>query len=396
MSAAMRASGSAFVVPSSSELHPRSYGLALCRRSAGCRRAHSSDARACDAAPILPWNGWPSQSRRPAGELADRTGAAYPAGVPDLYDVAFSFLAEDEPTARALSEKLAGRISTFVFSERQRDVAGKDGVEEFSAVFRRRSRLVVVLYRQGWGTTKWTRIEETAIKERYLDEGMSFLLVLAMQPNPTLSAWLPTMRLYFDLAAFGLDGAVGAIIARFQEAGGEAREETARQQAERLRAASKRREEGERWLKTGDAVREATRQFNAISDHIEVEVRAVAAPGLAAEIECRRIGNDKIVVESPAASVILVWNRQFANSTEYARLIVKEFDGSVPAGRLADPELAPELVEETRYLFAVDDAEMKGWRADEGDGRLWAPIPLAEHVLKRVFHRVYAASSTRR
>jgi len=44
--------------------------------------------------------------------------------VPDLYDVAFSFLAEDEPTARALSEKLAGRISTFVFSERQRDLAG--------------------------------------------------------------------------------------------------------------------------------------------------------------------------------------------------------------------------------------------------------------------------------
>jgi hypothetical protein len=132
----------------------------------------------------------------------------------------FSFLAEDEPTARALSEKLAGRVSTFVFSRQQNDLAGKDGVEEFSAVFRRRSRLVAILYRHGWGTTKWTRIEETAIKERFLDDGMSFLLIIAMQPHPTLPAWLPKTRIYFDMTEFGLDSAVGAIIARFQEAGG--------------------------------------------------------------------------------------------------------------------------------------------------------------------------------
>jgi len=315
--------------------------------------------------------------------------------VPDPYDVAFSFLAEDEPTVHALSEKLVGRVSTFVYSERQKELAGKDGVDEFSAVFRRRSRLVVVLYRQGWGTTKWTRIEETVIKERYLEEGKSFLLVLAMQPRPTLPAWLPTTRLYFDVAASGLDSAVGAIIARFQEAGGEPREETARQQAERLGAASKRREERERWLKTQDAVREATQQFNAMIDHIEAEVAEVAAPGLDREIECRRIGNDKLVVESAAASVMLIWNRQFANSTEYARLIIKEFDGSVPAGRFADPELAPKLAEETRYLFAVDEAGTKGWRAEASENRLWAPIPLAEHYLKRLFRRVFGGTGSR-
>jgi hypothetical protein len=316
--------------------------------------------------------------------------------VSDLYDVAFSFLAEDEPTARALSEKLVGALSTFVFSEQQKDLAGKDGVEEFSAVFRRRSRLVVVLYRQGWGTTKWTRIEETAIKERYLDEGMSFLLVIAMQPHPALPAWLPKTRIYFDVVAFGLDAAVGAIIARFQEAGGEPREETAREQAQRLRAAAERREDGERWLKTEDAAREATQQFNAIVEHIEAELAAVSRPRLHQQIVCRRFGNDKLVVQSPAVSVMLIWNRQFANSTEYARLIIKEFDGIVPVGGLADPELAPKLVEETRYLFAVDAAGMTGWRAENGDGRLWSAIPLAEHYLKELFQRIYGAAGSRK
>jgi hypothetical protein len=127
-------------------------------------------------------------------------------------------------------------------------------------------------------------------------------------------------------------------------------------------------------------------------EHIEAEASEVASPGPTQEIECRRIGNDKVVIEGVAASVMVIWNRQFANSTEHARLIVKEFDASVPARRFADPDLPPELVEETRYLFAVDEAGIEGWKVDDGDGRLWSPIPLAEHHLKRLFQRVFKRS----
>ena len=43
-------------------------------------------------------------------------------------DVAFSFLNDDEPTARALAERLPG-ASTFVFTRQQEEIAGADGVD---------------------------------------------------------------------------------------------------------------------------------------------------------------------------------------------------------------------------------------------------------------------------
>jgi hypothetical protein len=36
--------------------------------------------------------------------------------------------------------------------------------DQFSKVFGEESRVVAILYREQWGQTKWTRIEETAIK----------------------------------------------------------------------------------------------------------------------------------------------------------------------------------------------------------------------------------------
>src|ERR1039457_1349421 len=94
------------------------------------------------------------------------------------YDVAFSFLNQDEGLARQLSSLFTGRLSTFVNSEQQRELGGKDGVEFFSRVFKSEARIVVVLYRPGWGATQWTRVGSTAIEERFLKQGHDFLLIL--------------------------------------------------------------------------------------------------------------------------------------------------------------------------------------------------------------------------
>lgn len=77
------------------------------------------------------------------------------------YDVAVSFLAQDEPLALELSQTLAGRMTLFVYSERQRDLAGREGMSEFTRIFERESRLVVVLFRKGWGpnTLDWRRAD---------------------------------------------------------------------------------------------------------------------------------------------------------------------------------------------------------------------------------------------
>lgn len=63
------------------------------------------------------------------------------------YDVAFSFLQQDEELAMKLSQLLAGRLSTFVYSRKQGEVAGSDGEQRFNKVFGEEARVVVVLYR---------------------------------------------------------------------------------------------------------------------------------------------------------------------------------------------------------------------------------------------------------
>ncbi len=87
------------------------------------------------------------------------------------YDVAFSFLAQDEGLATELCDLLQDRMRIFLYSKRQEDLAGTDGEETFNAVFGAQARLVVVLYRKGWGESPWTRIEETAIRNRAYKEG---------------------------------------------------------------------------------------------------------------------------------------------------------------------------------------------------------------------------------
>ena len=51
-------------------------------------------------------------------------------GRPYKYDVAISFLAQDEPLAVQLADALRDRMTVFVYSEQQKELVGKDGLEE--------------------------------------------------------------------------------------------------------------------------------------------------------------------------------------------------------------------------------------------------------------------------
>ena len=92
------------------------------------------------------------------------------------YDVAFSFLAEDEELTIQINSLIQDRIVTFIYSRKQGKIAGTDGERTFNRVFGSEARIVFVLYRENWGKTPWTRIEETAIRNRAYDEGYDFVL----------------------------------------------------------------------------------------------------------------------------------------------------------------------------------------------------------------------------
>ena len=106
------------------------------------------------------------------------------------YDVAFSFLAEDEELATKINDLIYDRVKTFIYSRRQDELAGTDGEQTFNLVFGTEARTVFVLYRKGWGETPWTRIEETAIRNRAFEEGYDFVLFAPMDKPTTVPKWL--------------------------------------------------------------------------------------------------------------------------------------------------------------------------------------------------------------
>ena len=95
------------------------------------------------------------------------------------YDVAISFLARDEPIAVEFYSKLADGLNVFFFPRNQEELAGSDGLESMRAPFLD-ARVVVVLFRAPWGETPWTRVEQTAMTDRALQEGWDFILFVML------------------------------------------------------------------------------------------------------------------------------------------------------------------------------------------------------------------------
>jgi hypothetical protein len=189
------------------------------------------------------------------------------------YEVAISFKAENEPFALQLKAALDPPLRTFVYSKAQPELAGRDGLEAFTEVFRDKSRLVVLLFGAGYGDTRWTRVEEGAIKARIFEgDGWPHLFIVRMDKTP-LPSWvaMPT-KLYFDPATFPVSDLIAAIRARCAELGAEVRRPTA---AELARVQTKREEfdrETDRLIMGTGAFQE---EYGALCAALEVKAKEV-------------------------------------------------------------------------------------------------------------------------
>jgi hypothetical protein len=244
------------------------------------------------------------------------------------YDVAISFMYADQNLAADVHQQLtAAGLEVFIFSKEQEVLAGADGLVEFRKVFFAESRLVVVLYREGWGATPWTRIEETAIKDKCLDNGWEGLLFVTLNDGDTPPIWLPKTHLRMNFPTYGLEQTVGAIKVRVQELGGVFRKLDA------IAVARLEEKEGQFQLRR--------RQF--LDSHEGVQTLAVEVARLFEEVE--RIStqvkesttwkfeigkNDRVcVLTGTGVSVRLEWELQSANRSENAVLRVTEYKGGI-------------------------------------------------------------------
>jgi hypothetical protein len=313
--------------------------------------------------------------------------------VPDFeYDVAISFLAEDEAIAIELADLLRDRMSVFLYSERQKDLGGKDGLVEFTAVFKEKTRVVVILYREGWGDTKWTRVEATAIKDRAFDIGWDFLVVVALVSGKGRGApaWVPKTNIWVDYSRFGLEGAAAVISQKVREAGGEPKEESARERSARLQREAETEEERRNFLASRQGVVAAEKALKALFDGLKREVEYLRSTER--EIQFERDAHEfRATMSTPRAGLQIGWSFSAVNSLVHSALLVREFNrptflhGEYHGTKKKNP------VAKDSYLFTRTKDGRFGWASEKDAKRVFSTEELADTLLKRLLDRTHEA-----
>jgi len=242
------------------------------------------------------------------------------------YDVAFSFLDQDEALAIQINDLLQDRLKTFLYSQKQKEIAGKDGEEVFNRVFGAEARTVFVLYRKSWGETSWTRIEQTAIRNRAFEKGYDFVVFAPLDKYPTVPEWLPKNRVWVGLDRWGIKGATIVIEARVQEAGGQPKEETVEDRAKSLSRKIAAEKARQIFLGSRDGVNAADKAlvelFNTlekvVSDLSEKDGTSVSFKKQ--EREC--------VIYADSFSISLDWEVAYHNSLQNSVLYLSLWQGA--------------------------------------------------------------------
>jgi hypothetical protein len=231
------------------------------------------------------------------------------------YDVAFSFLAEDEALAIQLNNLLQDRVRTFLYSKKQNEIAGTDGEKIFSEVFGEQSRLVVVLYRKGWGETPWTRIEETAIRNRAYDHGYDFVKFIPLDEPPIVPRWLPRTQLWIGLKRWGITGAASVIEARVEELGGEPHEESVQERATRLERTMEFKNKREKFLNSTEGVNAAKEQYEALQIELEQLIDSIKISTSSIHLIVKKTQN-LIVVLGLHKGISVNWYFRYSNTLD--------------------------------------------------------------------------------
>jgi hypothetical protein len=311
-----------------------------------------------------------------------------------LYDVAISFRSEDEPRALELHQQMSENLSVFVYSKKQEELAGTDGLESLRQAFFSQSRLVVVLYRDGWGKTRWTNVEELAIKDRVFNGGWKHLLFVILDQQSTHPAWLPDTHIRLDYARYA-DDLVGAIKLRIQELGGELRLETALAKAQRFEVVAHTQAERKRKL-TDEAWSAVVVEWAALSRLMDGKIAEMKP-----HFKLQNGGDEQQhVIRTDVASLLLTF-RPVPFAAE-SQIIVAEFVGKLllpeeQGRRMYIPGNGPQRNSERKYYFDYDAAF--GWCWRSRDKKLLTTDSLVELILKQILdlhQKVDSGKITRR
>jgi hypothetical protein len=275
------------------------------------------------------------------------------------YDVAFSFLDRDEPVAIEIANTLSDRVVSFIYSERQAELVGKNGVEEFVRVFKSDARLVVALFRDGWGETPWTRIEKEAIQDRRLvDTSNSFVLVV-VDPKSRIPDWVPATHIWQNYSRFGAEGIAATIENRLRELGAAVRAQTVEDRAsivDRAIAFARHRKE---FLESERAVELAEKEATRLLHELVELATKIAAFNSELRMSVEPVDCGVEVYARPFLLEVH-WNRPYANTLSDSFLSVRLLKEQSSLRRRVDRDY--EVFRSLKFQFSMNESEEMGWR----------------------------------
>ncbi|MEO6865022.1 MAG: hypothetical protein ABI229_06195 [Gemmatimonadaceae bacterium] len=242
------------------------------------------------------------------------------------YDVAFSLLDSDLSYAQRLEAKLNERFTTFLYSEQKKKLTWGDGADEMMEVYGRTARAVVLLMREGYGQTFFTKLEEQAIRSRLYVGPQDFLMMVLMEemPSPT---WLPRQYIFAKEEQWTFDELATAIAAKIKTLGGQLQKPTAIQLA-RNRAAERDWQERRALILNT----EANGKLNSEYEQLLVELRRVADEMNVSlknrVIQVRNSARGAVVILSPCSlSLFKTIEQDRTIYPLYHQLGIREHDG---------------------------------------------------------------------
>ncbi|WP_363347926.1 hypothetical protein [Methylocystis echinoides] len=297
------------------------------------------------------------------------------------YDVAFSFLARDEDIAFQLNDALKGSLKTFIYSEQQKQIAGTDGEVAFNFVFGEKSRAVVILYRDDWGTTRWTRIEETAIRNRGFENGYDFALLIPLDKPASRPKWFPQNRLWIGLERWGLNCAAAVIEARAQELGVTPHRETLEERAARHEREVKFKKEREAAVNSTEGVIAFCKALEETRDRIREAVEIINKGRKLLTFICMPQPTGPCAVTGLHYALMVQGRSVYSNTLEGASSEATIWKDGLPWPGALQFDKPKKL---RTLAFALDYLPNKSyaWRLQDEEGTTFTPSELADEILK--------------
>lgn len=303
------------------------------------------------------------------------------------YDVAISLRWTDVETARELNEALRERLQVFFADEKQQELVGKDGEDSFGYIFRDEARIVVVLYREDWGQTPFTRAEEAAIKQRAWRDGYGFSVWVPMGAKKEIPPYLPPQYLWFDFDRYGVSGLAAVVEEKVRESGKAVRQETSQDRLRKLKRSIARETDRKRFEGSIDGVkffreersRAQTVVENQVAEYLQID------PEIPFQVSEQ---SGMTQVESWPYRCFLRWDPYASNSIREASLTAITQMVSGDTFRTGWSNIREEVFKPT-----LDDEGQPKWRDESG--RYHTLEVVVESVLDRMAESAYSAKAER-